>query len=177
MITHPFELWLIQFIHTFRTPLSDSFFIACHFFDTIYFFLLLIPALWLVGHRLIAYKMVLIFLLSLALNQLLKGFFGLPRPYHLDPTLTMVTVSSHGFPSGAAQSAVLLCGILLKEWRSHWRWLVGPLFASLLCFSRIYLGLHFPSDILGGLVSGGFLLWIYQQMGSRRECETEGVDA
>jgi membrane-associated phospholipid phosphatase len=108
--------------------------------------------------------MAIIFSLSWLLNKTLKYAFDLPRPHDLDSTVGILTSSTPGFPSGASQTAALMCGIIITEWKSKWRWLAGPLFALLLTFSRIYLGLHFPTDVLGGLLVGTALFWIYLQL-------------
>jgi undecaprenyl-diphosphatase len=160
---HQIELEWIRVLHQYRTPWLDSWFIFSNHFDTAFFtvsLILIVSALvsWKIGIR-----MAIIFTISFLLNKLLKYAFNLPRPNHLDPSLGLVNPASPGFPSVAAQSAVLFAGILILESRRWWRFIVGPLFALNLCFSRIYLGVHFPSDILGGLFAGFILLWIYSK--------------
>jgi len=93
-------------------------------------------------------------------NHALKEFFSYPRPFDLDPSLGLIHVSGYGLPSGAAQSVILLGGLLLSCWKSYWSWCIAFVYITSVSFSRIYLGLHFPSDILAGW-GVGFLLWTF----------------
>lgn len=163
---HLAELDLIKEIQHFRSPLFDTFFVFCNFIDTIYFSVLLLLLIWLSGKRHIATKMAIVLALSYLTNKVLKYSFGLPRPFNLDPSVGILTATTPGFPSGAAQTSVIICGIILYEWNSNWRWLFGPLFAMILSFSRVYLGLHFPTDLIGGWMVGGVLFWVYVKLDS-----------
>jgi hypothetical protein len=66
-----------------------------------------------------------------------------------------------GFPSGAAQTATILAGIVLLETRRILYRVLALIFAFFLCFSRVYLGMHYPTDILGGIFVGGVLVLLY----------------
>jgi undecaprenyl-diphosphatase len=98
-----------------------------------------------------------------ALNLLLKHFFHRERPVLENP---LVTLSSYGFPSGHTMGATLFYGLLaLLMWNSisnrAGRWApvsVACLSIFLIGLSRIYLGAHFLSDVLGALAAG--LLWL-----------------
>ena len=97
------------------------------------------------------------------LNLLLKHFFHRERPVLENP---LVTLSSYGFPSGHTMGATLFYGLLaLFVWNSHRsrrvRWAsvcAACLLIFLIGFTRIYLGAHFLSDVLGALAAG--LLWL-----------------
>lgn len=72
------------------------------------------------------------------------------------PTLweSITPESSYSFPSGHAMgSATLAWVVVLLAWRTRWRWpvlLLAVPFVLLVGGSRVYLGVHFPSDILAG---------------------------
>lgn len=158
---HSLELEWIRSIHQFRFPFIDNFFKALNFFDRQEFFFILIPIIWLgVGWK-SGLKMFYILLISSLVNYALKGLFLSARPFHIDPSLAIIQIGGWGFPSGAAQTAVLLSGLLLKSWHSPWKWTLAFCYFALLSFSRVYLGVHFFSDILGGWFVGFMLLAIY----------------
>jgi len=85
-----------------------------------------------------------------------------PRPHHY-LTVGPLLQSSHGFPSGHALAAAAFYGMLLvllhkRVRRRRWQWGITAgilLLILLIGFSRIYLGVHWPSDVLGGYALGG----------------------
>lgn len=157
--------WIHEIQNTLRTPLLDWFFIGWNYLDTFAFSMIVIIGVRTLIERKIGIKMLYILILSGVLNKVLKAGFGLPRPCHLDPSVTVwVCYPNFGFPSGAAQSAMIYLGVLLIETKKRINWLWGALFGLLLCFSRIYLGLHFFTDILGGIVVGAFLVLLYWKL-------------
>lgn len=160
-MANPGAMELIQAIHQVRTPFWDSFFKLLSFFDRQEFFFILIPLVWFILGWKRGFQFLLILTCSSLSNQGLKELFALPRPCQLDPSLGMISVSGYGFPSGAAQTAVLLSGILVYHVRRLWAWVVGICFLLLLSFSRLYLEVHFLRDILGGWVVGGVLWGVY----------------
>ncbi|WP_085521912.1 phosphatase PAP2 family protein [Tuberibacillus sp. Marseille-P3662] len=94
------------------------------------------------------------------LNRLLKLIFARPRPdlEHL------VTVSYYSFPSGHAMNSIAFFGLLAYLLRSRLKnkgydfrfiWLAAALLIFLIGLSRVYLGVHYPMDVLGGFLAGG----------------------
>lgn len=158
-MSHTLEIEFISLIQEFRHPLLDIFFKLLDFFDRQEFFFILIPAVWLGYGWKWGLRLFYILFLSSITNHLLKQIFLSPRPFHIAPSLGIIQVTGYGFPSGAAQTVILLSGLLLNVWKSHWRWLVVFSYIILISFSRVYLGIHFPTDIVAGWFVG-FLLWV-----------------
>ena len=95
---------------------------------------------------------------AISINGLLKLIYRRPRPSVIPP---LATVNTFSFPSGHTITAVALYGFAaFILWRKSHRILaIFVLFwACLIAFSRIYLGVHYPSDVLGAITVGS--LWI-----------------
>lgn len=94
-----------------------------------------------------------------ALNLFAKLLFQRARPA-LWPSPTPET--DYSFPSGHAMgSLAVVAALSVLPWHTRWRWAVlgvGSLFVLAVGLSRIYLGVHFPSDILAGW--GASLAWV-----------------
>lgn len=88
---------------------------------------------------------------SALLNMAAKQSFARARPSLWESIAPETTFS---FPSGHAMGSMTLAWVcMLLAWRTRWRWpvtVMAVLFTVLVGLSRIYLGVHFPSDILAG---------------------------
>lgn len=70
----------------------------------------------------------------------------------------------HGFPSGHSSVAIALWGALLFLFRKRWISVICIALIGLIPLSRIYLGVHFLADVLGGLVLGGAILAVFYRL-------------
>ena len=153
--------WGIQLIHQIqnvRGPLLDLFFKGITFLGNESFYLLFFPIFyWCVDFKW-GYRLGIIFLVSGYANTALKELLAQPRPFELEAGLNLVEAHGFGLPSGHAQMAVVIWGYLATLIKKRWFWLLAGLLMVLIGFSRIYLGVHFPTDVLGGWLLGIVLL-------------------
>jgi hypothetical protein len=97
------------------------------------------------------------------INLFLKDYFQDPRPpmeFMLDPKIG----TSYGLPSGHAQIAVTLWGLLAYELKNKWITVLASILIMLICFSRLYLGVHDIEDVLFGLIIGLLILTIWHSV-------------
>ena len=124
------------------------------------FFLLILPAIYWCWDVRLGVRIAIILLVGLGLNFLLKVAMHDPRPYWLDPRVRLLTrpESSFGIPSGHSQNAAAIWGMLAVYLHRGWSWTVAVLLIFLIGFSRMYLGVHFPTDVLAGWILGFIVL-------------------
>lgn len=153
--------WGLNFIIMIQkidTPLLDSFFRAITSLgDELFYLLLFSFLLWCVDFYL-GIRVGILFLLSVYLNTGLKEIFQQPRPFDILPEIQKAYASGYGFPSGHAQSSLVVWGSIAYWKKQTWIRNLSVLLILLIGFSRIYLGVHFPTDILGGWLFGGLIL-------------------
>jgi membrane-associated phospholipid phosphatase len=131
------------------------------FLGTEYFIMFILPVLyWCVDSRL-GIRVALLLMFSTGVNSGLKLAFHGPRPYWYSTEVKILaSETSFGVPSGHAQNAMVLWGMIAAWLKKWWGWLVAGLIIFFIGISRLYLGVHFPHDVLVGWLIGGLLLWL-----------------
>ncbi|WP_219470995.1 phosphatase PAP2 family protein [Nonomuraea rhizosphaerae] len=126
------------------------------------FFLFLVPVLyWCVSPRL-GLRLGVTVLAAAWANAVAKLLFHQPRPYWIDARVRPLAVEpSFGLPSGHAQNSVAAWGQLV---RGRAAWCAAGLLIGLVCLSRLYLGVHFVSDVAGGLLLGLAVLGLVRRL-------------
>jgi undecaprenyl-diphosphatase len=123
--------------------------------------IILIYLLWK-KHYYFGLFIVLVNALSPVLNSFLKNIFQRPRP-NINPYFLY---KSFSFPSGHATSAIVLfstlCFLIYHLHSNKFKPFVffSILMVGLIGFSRVYLGVHFPTDVLGGFLIGSMWLML-----------------
>ena len=114
-------------------------------------------------------------------SRLFKPLFARLRPCHDFQLARLLHLpdgcgGQFGFLSSHAANSIALAvflAIVLPAGRFRWAKIAAFVWAGLLSYSRIYLGAHYPSDVLGGAIIGGLLGWggalIYQSFAWRFE--------
>ena len=104
-----------------------------------------------------AYRIVFSYLPSILIINTLKITFKVERPWVRDPSLTIVekaraSATGYSFPSGHTQCAVSLWGTLAVKARQIWKKILCFAIIAVVMFSRMYLGVHTPADVLTSFV-------------------------
>jgi membrane-associated phospholipid phosphatase len=162
----PIWQWGLDVIRTVQLvagPALDAVFKAITFLGEEEFFLILLPLIFWCVDFAVGVRLAIAFLLSTYVNTGLKDLFAHPRPFEFDPTVQrhFAGVGGYGLPSGHSQSAVVVWGTIAAGFRKAWLWIVAVVLAVLIGFSRIYLGVHFPTDVFGGWAVGAAFLALY----------------
>lgn len=151
---------LIIRVQSLRNPFLDGLFTLVTSMGEEFFFLLFLPAvLWCVS-RDAGLRLGVLLFLNDCTNGLLKETFNAPRPD--DPRITVLREeTSPGFPSGHAQNATVLWGYLATQFRRPLTWALAVVLPLAIGLSRIYLGVHYPHDVIGGWLIGAVILVLF----------------
>jgi len=126
-----------------------------------FFFIVLPLVFWSVDSAL-GIRIAFILIASSYINLIGKVSFAGPRPYwvssHIQPWWPE---TSFGVPSGHAQHAMSVWGIIAVYKKQKWITIVCAVLIFMIGFSRLVLGSHFPHDVVLGWLLGAFLLWVY----------------
>lgn len=151
---------VIIFIQQIRSPFFDLFFFTVSFFGTHIFYLMLLPFLYWCIDKKYASRIFILFLVSSWSNTVMKDLIHHPRPYHLNEAVKIGMAGGYGIPSGHAQGSLVM-GVSLSLWlRNRFFSYFSAAAVLLIALSRLYLGVHFPTDILGGWILGTVVLFV-----------------
>lgn len=151
---------LIIRVQAWRNPFLDGLFTLVTSMGEEFFFLLFLPAVVWCVDRSVGLRLGVLLFLNDCTNSLLKEAFNAPRPD--DPRITVLREeTSPGFPSGHAQNSIVLWGYLATQVRRPLTWALAVVLPLAIGLSRIYLGVHYPHDVIGGWLVGAVILALF----------------
>ncbi|MBN2079525.1 MAG: phosphatase PAP2 family protein [Spirochaetes bacterium] len=151
-----FDEGIINLLHPAAGPLLDGVMKGLTLLGNPFFYIIVLALLYWCVDKKTAILVGIVFFFSVVMNALAKVLFETPRPNpeKLNEPIRRLferhAPRSPGFPSGHAQNVTAFWGGLIYFTRSRAAWLAGVPLMVLVPYSRIYLGVHFPGDILGG---------------------------
>ncbi len=149
-------LEFLKALQSINSPFLDAILTIFNFFSQQYFLVLLAGVTyWVVDKKkgeALAYSMIV----TLTISCGIKGVFKVPRPYNYDGirVLNKNTAPGYSFPSADSSTAASIATTIGF-------WVKKPIVKTLLAFyvitigfCRMYFGLHFPTDVIGGFIIG-----------------------
>jgi hypothetical protein len=129
------------------------------------FLLILLPTiLWCIDIRL-GFRVGFIFIFSGGLSTTLKLLFGMPRPYWVSKEVKALSAgTTFGVPSGHSLSSLAVYGRIAFGIGVRWAYIFFGTLIALIAVSRMFLAVHFPTDVLVGLFLGGLLLFLFVRL-------------
>lgn len=126
------------------------------------FFLVIMPALYWCVDAALGLRIGLMLMLANAVNASAKLLFRGARPYWVDTRVrAYLSESSFGAPSGHAETAASVWGLLATSVRRRWLQALLVFIIFAIGVSRIYLGVHFTSDVLLGWTIGALTVVLF----------------
>lgn len=128
------------------------------------FFLLVLPLIYWSVDSALGLRVGFILMTSEMLNYVGKLAFAGPRPYWVSSHVRgLWPEATFGIPSGHAQHAVSVWGVIAAYFKKTWVWVAAILLIFFIGFSRLYLGAHFPHDVIVGWLFGTLVLWAFMR--------------
>ena len=129
------------------------------FLGTEDFYILALPVIYWSLDAALGLRVGVIMLLSSGFNTIFKFAFHSPRPYWVNTDVQPLSAeTSFGLPSGHAQNAMSIWGMVGTYFRKNWVWAVSIFIILGISLSRLHLAIHFPLDTVVGLLLGFILL-------------------
>jgi membrane-associated phospholipid phosphatase len=163
--TYAFDTSILLYLKSLHTPVRDRIMLALTFLGEPNVLLMLSVSLgimlWVRKHRSEATTIAITGAGGLGLNMLLKQLFARARPQLWE---RQINVDFYSFPSGHAMISMIIYGLLgyfLAARFPKQRWLIYSLIVILVAaigLSRLYLGVHWPTDVIGGYIAG--YIWL-----------------
>ena len=102
---------------------------------------------------------------AVLVNLVLKNLFARVRPFEALPGFSVIVrrPADWSFPSGHSSSSIAAAFVALRQLPRK----VGipaMVLAGLICISRVYVGAHYPTDVIGGVVVGLFCGWLAEKI-------------
>lgn len=143
---------ILYFLESIRTPVGDTFFsIITQLGEETFFILFGLIFFWCINKK-EGYYLLTVGFIGTILNQFLKLWFRIPRPWVKDPDFQPVgaaikEATGYSFPSGHTQSSVGVFGAIARWHSMKLVRIICILLCILVPFSRLYLGVHTLLDV------------------------------
>ncbi|WP_148411014.1 phosphatase PAP2 family protein [Murimonas intestini] len=171
----------LRLLEGIRTPFLDQIFQFMTYFGQDFLVLGIICLLYWCLNKKLAYEIGLSFFTSGLILQNLKITFRIPRPWVLDPGFKAIpsaipAATGYSFPSGHTQSATTLFSGLALNIKKTWGRIICIVLFLLVGFSRMYLGVHTPKDVVTAMLIALVVSWlIHRLMASLKNTKKENI--
>lgn len=133
------------------------------------FVLIVVPLIYWSLHKRLSQHMIMLLLIGVVVSSVGKQLFDTPRPYlaHPDQVEVLFEAKGGGLPSGHVINALMfwfpvVAMLAQRTGQRRWWWLWGG-YVLLMAWSRMVAGVHYPQDVIGGVLIGGLMLWLYSR--------------
>jgi membrane-associated phospholipid phosphatase len=170
IIEYGWGLDLIVWFQSWRTPFVAALFAPFNYLAKEWVYLVFFPFLYWSVNKSFGRRFMLLALFSAWVNVFFKNLWMRPRPFQVEgsPVKPYFDYSdSYGLPSGHAQSGATLAGYPALVFRRNWTLPVALLFSLLMALSRMVHGVHYPQDVVVGLILGWGLVLMYYALEKR----------
>ncbi len=165
------DLSFILWVQQFSNPVLDGFFRWITLLGDQEYYMIVIPLLYWLWNKDFGIRFSLVFVTSIYLNTAIKYNYMTERP---DLAVRLIEEDGFSFPSGHAQGNTAFWGYLAREIDRRWAYGTAAVLIVLVAFSRVYLGVHYPVDIIAGVLIGLLILTGFEFLQRKYTLEMSG---
>ena len=150
-----FELEILKWLEGLRTSFLNVLFESITLLGEETLIILLVVALWFAVDKKLAQQVFFVTATSLSVNGIIKNFAQVPRPFTKGISCVRVdTATGYSFPSGHTQGFATWSSFFAIKVKKIWLSVLVGVLITLEAVSRLYLGAHYPSDVIVAVVLG-----------------------
>ena len=150
-----FELEILKWLEGLRTSFLNVLFESITVLGEETLIILLVVALWFAIDKKLAQQVFFVTATSLSVNGIIKNFAQVPRPFTKGISCVRVdTATGYSFPSGHTQGFATWSSFFAIKVKKIWLSVLVGVLITLVAVSRLYLGAHYPSDVIVAVVLG-----------------------
>jgi membrane-associated phospholipid phosphatase len=154
-----FGIQLIQSIQIL-SPGLDNIMVFFTFLGKVEFYMIFITFLYWIVDANLGFRAFMVLLSTDIVGVAFKKFLHQPRPYWIGDVKGLTAETSYGIPSTHASDSLSVWGYLALKIKKPWFWTTAISLVILISFSRLYLGVHFPHDLVAGWLIGLVILYL-----------------
>lgn len=149
------ELEILKWLEGLRTSFLNVLFESITLLGEETLIILLVVALWFAVDKKLAQQVFFVTATSLSVNGIIKNFAKVPRPFTKGISCVRVdTATGYSFPSGHTQGFATWSSFFAIKVKKIWLSVLVGVLITLVAVSRLYLGAHYPSDVIVAVVLG-----------------------
>lgn len=172
-----FQIKVLQALQGIRNDYLTTFFIAITMVAEKFYMILFLAFIYWCIDKKKGMRLGFIVLFNGVINSVIKGIVKMPRPFEKGVVsgIRVNTATGYSFPSGHTQTAVSFWMGIMLILKTKASIIVGCIMIALTAFSRMYLGVHWPMDVMGAILFGIIFTYFAEEIFDAEKPIEEGL--
>lgn len=158
-------LQIVQWFQTIRIAPLDTLAIILDFMNESLFYVIALGCIYWMYNKQLGSRMLFALIMVGLVTLVAKEAFARPRPYQIldSGIVPLLLEPTYGIPSGHVAIPLVVWGYFALWMKRRWITLAVIAFVAVQALSRMYLGVHFPQDVILGAILGGMVLAMFHR--------------